>query len=44
MILVGVCTERYKNLGRHVGGCPPLSSILMSEVFKGEMKPIWSSG
>ena len=44
MILVGVCTERYKNLGRHVGGCPPLSSTLMSEVFKTEMKPMWSSG
>jgi uncharacterized protein (DUF362 family) len=44
MILVGVCTERYKNLGRHVDGCPPLSSILMSEVFKGEMKPRWSLG
>ncbi len=43
LVLIGVCTERYKGLGRHVPGCPPLSSTVMSEVFEADTKPIWST-
>jgi uncharacterized protein (DUF362 family) len=33
-VLVGVCTEQYKGLGRYVPGCPPLSSDIMSAIFE----------
>ena len=32
-ILVGVCNEKYKGLGRYVPGCPPLSLTVKSEVL-----------
>jgi uncharacterized protein (DUF362 family) len=31
-IFVGVCTERYKNLGRYVPGCPPLSGEVVKKI------------
>lgn len=37
-IFVGVCTERYKALGRYVKGCPPLGSDVSSVVFGNEVK------
>ncbi len=37
-ILIGVCTDRYKGLGRHVKGCPPLGSDVASVVFGGTVK------
>jgi len=37
-ILVGVCTEQYKNLGRHVPGCPPLGSDIAAVALQGEAK------
>jgi uncharacterized protein (DUF362 family) len=42
-ILIGVCLERYKGLGKHVPGCPPLSSDVMTEVFEAKTKPVYSS-
>ena len=37
-ILVGVCTEHYKDLGRHVVGCPPLGSDIAAVALQGEVK------
>lgn len=37
-ILVGVCTEQYKDLGRYVVGCPPLGSDIAAVALKGEAK------
>jgi uncharacterized protein (DUF362 family) len=35
LILAGKCTARYKDRGRHIGGCPPFAALLISEM-KGE--------
>jgi len=43
LILIGLCTEQFKDFGRHVKGCPPLSSKVMSEVFKEDVKPSWAT-
>jgi len=37
-ILVGVCTEQYKDLGRHVPGCPPFGSDIAGVALQGEAK------
>jgi len=37
-IMVGVCTEQYKGLGRYVKGCPPLGSAVASAVFGSNVK------
>jgi hypothetical protein len=37
-ILVGVCTEQYKDLGRYVVGCPPLGSDIAAVALQGEAK------
>jgi hypothetical protein len=37
-ILVGVCTEQYKDLGRYVRGCPPLASDIAKVALQGEAK------
>lgn len=37
-ILVGVCTEQYKGLGRHVAGCPPFGSDIAGAALQGEAK------
>jgi uncharacterized protein (DUF362 family) len=42
-ILVGVCTERYKGLGRYVPGCPPLSSTVITEIVQTKTKQIYAS-
>jgi hypothetical protein len=31
-VLVGVCTERYRGLGRYVPGCPPLSNEVIRKI------------
>jgi len=37
-ILVGVCLEQYKGLGRYVKGCPPFGSDVASAVFGKDVK------
>lgn len=32
-VLIGPCTERYKELGLHVPGCPPLSITVKEAIF-----------
>lgn len=40
-ILVGVCTEQYKGLGRHVRGCPPLGSDIAGVALPGKTENPW---
>jgi len=42
-IFIGVCNERYKDLGLYVPGCPPLSSEIMTTIFGTEIKPVYAS-
>jgi uncharacterized protein (DUF362 family) len=33
-VLIGVCTEQYRDWGRYIPGCPPISSEVETELFR----------